>query len=206
VSGKAGRSGQVNLDTREDFLTFTGIFLFALLGVTVLLAHWADVPLTSQVNWSTRDFGIGAVAAVAMFFAFSWITSVREQAGDALGHSLAQCYWYDLAIMALLVGTIEEFMFRGLLEQWLARWNPLGAFLIANAIFGLLHAMSPQYAILAALLGCILSLLTWWVGDFNLLRPIVAHALYDFIGFTVIAAEYRNKANRNSGTNESRIG
>lgn len=192
----------MNLDTREDFLTFTVFFLIALLGTTVLLAHWADVPLTTQVKWSARDFGIGAVAAVAMFFAFSWITSVREQAGDALGHSLAQCTWYDLAIMAVLVGMIEEFMFRGLLEQWLARWNPIGAFLIANAIFGLLHAMSPQYALLAALLGCILSLLTWWVGEFNLLRPMVAHAIYDFIGFTVIASEYRNKAVADPDTGE----
>lgn len=183
----------MKLDTREEFLTFTGIFLITLLGATVLIANWASVPLTSQVEWSTRDFGIGAVAAVAMFVAFSWMTSVREQAGDALGHSLAQCRWYDLLILSVLVGIIEEFMFRGLLEQWLARWNPIGAFLIANLIFGLLHAMSPQYAILAAVLGGILSLLTWWVGDFNLLRPIVAHAIYDFIGFTVIAVEYRGK-------------
>ncbi len=183
----------MKLDTREEFLTFTGIFLITLLGATVLIANWASVPLTSQVEWSTRDFGIGAVAAVAMFVAFSWMASVREQAGDALGHSLAQCRWYDLLILSVLVGIIEEFMFRGLLEQWLARWNPIGAFLIANLIFGLLHAMSPQYAILAAVLGGILSLLTWWVGDFNLLRPIVAHAIYDFIGFTVIAVEYRGK-------------
>ena len=183
----------MNLDTREDFLTFTGVFLTILLGVTVLLAHWAGIPLTTQVEWSARDFGIGALAAVAMFFSFSWINSVREQAGDALGNSLAQCRWYDLAIMAILVGIVEEFMFRGLLEQWLARWNPVAAFLIANIIFGLMHAMSPQYAILAALLGCVLSLLTWWVGDFNLLRPIVAHSIYDFIGFTLIAAEYRGK-------------
>lgn len=183
----------MNLETREDFLSLTGLFLFSLLSVTVLLASWADVKLTSQVHWSLPDFGIGVLAAGVMFLGFSWMTSVRDQAGDALGKSLAQCRWYDLAIMAILVGIVEEFMFRGLLEQWLARWNPLGAFLIANLIFGLLHAISPLYAVLAATLGAVLSLLTWWVGDFNLLRPIVAHALYDYIGFMVIAAESRQK-------------
>ncbi|MDA7527885.1 CPBP family intramembrane metalloprotease [Planctomicrobium sp.] len=183
----------MNLESREDFLTFTGVFLFSLLSVTVLLAYWAEVPLTSRVHWNARDFGIGLLAAVVMYFGFSWMTSLRDQAGDALGKSLAQCHWYDLAILAILVGVIEELMFRGLLEQWLARWDPVAAFFIANIIFGLLHAISPLYAILAATLGGILSLLTWWVGDFNLLRPIVAHAVYDFIGFMVIGAEYRKK-------------
>lgn len=184
----------MNLETREDFLNFTGLFLFVLLAVTVVLAYSAEVPLTTKVYWDTQDFGIGLIAAVAMYFGFSWMTSLRDQAGDALGQSLALCRWYDLAVLAILVGIIEELMFRGFLEQWLARWDPIFAFVVANIIFGLLHAISPLYAILAATLGCILSLLTWWVGDFNLLRPIVAHALYDFIGFMVIGAEYRKKA------------
>lgn len=181
----------MNLDTREDFLKFTGIFLLSLLTATVLIASWTNIPLTTRIELSARDFGIGILAGLAMFAGFSWITSLREQAGDALGKSLAQCHWHDLLIMAILVGIVEELMFRGLMEQWLARWNPTAAFLLTNIFFGMLHAVSPMYAILAALLGGILSLLTWWIGDFNLLRPIVAHALYDFIGFILIAQDYR---------------
>ncbi len=191
----------MTLNTREDFLTFTGLFLFIMLSITLLVAHLAQVPLTTQVHWSTRDFGIGCVAALGMFLSFSWLSSLRDLAGEALGKSLAQCRLYDLVLMAILVGIVEEFLFRGLLEQWIARWNPIGAFIITNVIFGLLHAVSPLYAIMAGILGGILSLLTWWVGDFNLLRPIVAHALYDLVGFVLIAEEYRKKQNDSETTN-----
>lgn len=194
----------MNLEAREDFLKFSGLFLLTLLVVTLLLAHWAEIPLTTRVVWSPVDFGIGLGTAVGMYFSFSWMTSLRDQAGEALGDSLARCKWYDLAILAILVGIVEEFMFRGFLEQWLAQWNIYAAFLISNIVFGLLHAVSPLYAILAMVLGCVLSLLTWWVGEFNLLRPIVAHAVYDFIGFMVIGAEYRQKSQSPKGVSDRR--
>lgn len=195
----------MNLESRAGFLTFTGAFLFTLLSTTLIAAHWLEIPLVTQVRWTLQDFGIGVGAAGVMFLSFRWLTSLRKQAGDAIGASLAQCYWYDLAIMAVLVGIVEEFMFRGLLEQWIATWNPIAGFFLANIVFGLLHAISPLYAFLAAVLGGVLSLLTWYVGEFNLLRPIVAHAVYDFIGFMVIAADYRSpKADGSASMGDSK--
>lgn len=183
----------MSLDERDGFLTFSGLFLFGLLSLTLILAHWLEVPLTSRVHWSLRDLLIGVGVAGAMFACFSWLTSLREQAGEAIGRSLAACTWYDLAIMAILVGIVEEFLFRGLLEQLLARWDFWGAVIISNLLFGFLHALSPLYVVLAASMGVLFSYLTWGVGEFNLLRPIVAHAVYDFIGFMVIANDYRSE-------------
>lgn len=179
--------------SRIEFLNFSGIFLFGLLILTVFLSWLTSLPLASQVTWSLRDVGIGVAAACVMFLAFFWITPLRDQAGEAIGRSLAVCYWYDFIILAIIVGIVEEFLFRGFLEQWIGRWNPWAGFILANLFFGLLHAISPLYAIVAMLLGALLSWLAWGIGDYNLLRPIVAHAVYDCIGFVLIAREYREK-------------
>lgn len=162
-----------------------------LLALTMGLAWWSGIQPFRQITWSAWDFGIGVLAAVLMMSVFGLVGSVRKQAEEALGASLAACTWYDLALMAVLVGIIEELLFRGVLEPWIARWNPLAAFLLVNILFGLLHAVSLAYGLVAAALGGILSLLTHSVGEFNLLRPIVAHAVYDYIGFLWIAASYR---------------
>lgn len=181
----------MNLDTRKDFLTFTGGFLFVMLFITLILSRWAGVPILSLIHWSLADAAFGCGAGLLMVLVFAQLNDLRQQAADALGRSLMRCRWYDLLILAALVGIIEELMFRGFLEQFLGRWNFWGAFVLTNAIFGLLHAVSVQYAIVAAVLGMLLSGLAWGTGEFNLLRPIVAHGVYDFIGFIWIARETR---------------
>jgi membrane protease YdiL (CAAX protease family) len=50
---------------------------------------------------------------------------------------------------------------------------------LASAVFGLLHAITPTYAILATVMGAYLGVV--WIASGNLLAPIVAHALYDFV-------------------------
>ena len=193
----------MNLESRNDFLTFTGLFLLALVTISIGLSMWANVPLVSQIHWSVIDFLIGMGAAAAMLVVFTRLNSLREQATDALGKSLAKCEWYDLLVMAILVGISEELLFRGFLEQFMSHWSFWGSFIVTNVIFGLLHAVSLQYAVVATVLGMILSLLTWGVGEFNLLRPMVAHAAYDFVGFLMIARETRaaQKAQQQAGEN-----
>ena len=180
----------MNLHHRDDFLTFTSVFLFGLLLITVGLAHAAGIKPLGNITWTVWDFLTGAVAGVLMMAVFGLISPLRQEAEDILGAPLAACRWYDLALMAILVGIIEELLFRGVLEPWMARWNALAAFVIVNVIFGALHSVSLLYAAVATTLGCILSWLTHGIGEFNLLRPIVAHAVYDFVGFAWIAASY----------------
>jgi uncharacterized protein len=181
----------VHLHRRDDFLTFTSLFLLGMLVVTFGLSWLAGIQPLRMVTWSLTDLLIGAGAGLLMTGVFSLVKSVRDQASEALGPSLAACRWHDLIVLAALVGIIEELLFRGLLETWVARWDPWGAFLLVNLVFGLLHAVSVMYAVVATVLGCLLSLLAHGTGEFNLLRPIVAHAVYDYIGFVWIATEHR---------------
>jgi hypothetical protein len=90
-----------------------------------------------------------------------------------------------LALISVLAGFGEEMLFRGLLQslftQWLGFWFGV---LIANLFFGLAHLITPAYAVIATLMGVYLGCL--WVGSDNLLTPIVAHAVYDFLALVYV--------------------
>ncbi|MCA8997820.1 MAG: CPBP family intramembrane metalloprotease [Planctomycetaceae bacterium] len=183
----------ISINDREGFLTYSFSFLLVLLLLTMWLAWLLDVQPIRTIHWSLQDFAMGSLAALGMMAAFSAFGSVRQQAEDILGPMLARCHWYDLLVLATFVGIVEELLFRGLLEQWLSRVDPWFAFFAVNILFGLLHAVSAWYAVLAAILGGILSLLAQIPGEYNLLRPIVAHGLYDYIGFLWVARAIRRR-------------
>jgi len=85
-----------------------------------------------------------------------------------------------LAALAIMAGIGEELLFRGVLQGGLE--NPLGtwwALLIASLLFGLAHALTPAYFVLATLMGVYLGLIYVWTS--NLLIVIVIHALYDWL-------------------------
>lgn len=176
---------------RLGFLNFSSGFLIGLLCLSLVLAAIAGINPLNHVHVSLSGLAIGVAAAVVMVLMFGFIGSVRDQAEELMGKALANCLWYDLLILAILIGIIEELLFRGVLEPWLARLHPAFAFIAVNIVFGLLHAVSRTYAVVAALLGGILSLLAHWPGEFNLFRPMVAHAVYDYIGFIWLASRYR---------------
>lgn len=90
--------------------------------------------------------------------------------------------WHLLAI-SLAAGVGEELLFRGYcqaaLANWLAPWGPWWAMIVASALFGICHWISPAYALVATAMGLVLGGLFLATGD--LVAPIVAHALYDFL-------------------------
>ena len=72
----------------------------------------------------------------------------------------------------------------------------------SNLLFALLHPVTPTYAIVVGLVGIYLGLVglvdpfpagTPSPGQPNLVVPMVAHGLYDFLAFLVIAGESRRR-------------
>ena len=100
------------------------------------------------------------------------------------------CSVLELAAICALAGFGEEMLFRGVaqpvLERWLGAWGSVAA---TNAIFGIMHLITPTYAVLAGLMGVYLSCL--WMGCQNLLVVIVAHALYDFLALLYLTRGWR---------------
>lgn len=111
---------------------------------------------------------------------FRPIRRIRDLLDAYLLPSLRGRSFLELALLAGAAGLGEETLFRGLAQDGLRGVIGFGpALLIVSVAFGLLHALTPTYAVLAAVIGAYLGLLHEWSG--NLLAPIVSHGLYDLI-------------------------
>ncbi len=100
--------------------------------------------------------------------------------------------WPQLALVSLLAGVGEELFFRGVIQPVLIGWIGIaGGLLAASVVFGLLHAITPTYALLATAVGAYLGWLALASG--NLLGPMIAHGAYDFF-----ALAYLTRAGRAS--------
>ena len=92
---------------------------------------------------------------------------------------------WHLAVISLAAGVNEELLFRGLIQGGLARllegypWGWVAALLGASLLFGVCHWLNRTYAILAGLAGLYFGLLL--VASGNIIAPMLAHALYDFV-------------------------
>ncbi len=90
--------------------------------------------------------------------------------------------WAIIAV-SLLAGFGEELLFRGVIQAGLEQLTGTATGLVlASLIFGLLHAITPAYFILATIMGLYLGLLYQLTG--NLLIPCLVHALYDWAAIT----------------------
>jgi len=86
----------------------------------------------------------------------------------------------DLAAISVVAGIGEEALFRGVIQAALSEWlNPSTGLLIASALFGLGHLLTPAYGVLAGLLGLYLGGL--FMAFENLLLVMVVHGVYDFL-------------------------
>ena len=78
----------------------------------------------------------------------------------------------------------------------------MAALVGSNLLFALLHPVTPTYAIVVGLVGIYLGLIGLVdplpeggesPGQLNLVVPMVAHGLYDFLAFLVLAGESRRR-------------
>ena len=185
--------------TQSQFLTSAGIFEGAIL-VVAFIGGWITgcAPLAT-LSWSVQDFGFGILATgpmlilltICMVSRSNGLVQIRQFVRDSIGPYLSDCRWFDIVLLAILAGVCEEAFFRGFLYLWIQDWNPFLAVLISNLLFGLAHAVTPVYAMLAAFLGLYLTALIAADRTPNLLIPMTAHTLYDLIAFIIVIRDFR---------------
>jgi uncharacterized protein len=180
----------------EASLVFLAMFFGWLLSVSPLE--------TAQFN--ARAIFRGLLAVVPLFgmlvacqrISWSPIRAVHRVMDDLIVPMFQNCTWMELAMISLLAGLGEELLFRGVFQASLREWtgvflqhSPAGALagdwiaIVGVAIvFGMLHAVNVAYAVLAALMGIYLGWL--WMFTGNLVVPIIAHAVYDFLALGYI--------------------
>jgi uncharacterized protein len=162
-----------------------------------------DVLAGLRPNLAAVAFGVcGAIPPFALLliserFKFPALERIKELLLETLGPSLAACRWFDLILLAAVAGVGEEFLFRGVVQPLFERWTrPVGSghaagLILSNVIFGLLHFITPTYALLAGLMGIYFGLLLDATGSRNLLGPILAHGVYDYLAFLVLVQTAR---------------
>ena len=175
------------------------------LAILALLLAWIfRVPILSQLAPAGAPLGksilVGALATLPLLAMFWWLIHatwpearrLREQVEQLINDLFPRASLFELAMISVVAGVSEELLFRGVAQPLIGRWTtPVVGLVIASVGFGLCHAISWLYFALATLVGVYFGLLVVTFGD--LVSPIVAHSLYDFLALAYLARQIRNR-------------
>jgi membrane protease YdiL (CAAX protease family) len=184
----------------DGFFKMACAFEAALILVAVFLGWIADINPFADLHFSESAIAYGVIGTIPLFLLFltmeqmqtESLLKIKNMLFETLGSNLHRYHWTDLLILASIAGLSEELLFRGLIQPWMeSSWGMTAGLVGSNVIFGLAHAVTPLYAVLAALVGIYLGLSMDYAGDRNLLLPIVIHGLYDFLAFIALLRAYR---------------
>ncbi len=150
--------------------------------LALFLARQWSIALFPLTEHLLRDVLIGTAAAAIPFALFCFTLSEKAEGIPLLGSIrkmmrgeikavFASTTLVDICLISLWAGLAEELLFRGVIQ---ARWGLLPA----SILFGVLHFVTPAYALLAMVIGFYIGLLHHFFQ--SLLIPIQLHAIYDF--------------------------
>ncbi|MDZ7786995.1 MAG: CPBP family intramembrane glutamic endopeptidase [Halofilum sp. (in: g-proteobacteria)] len=170
--------------------------LALLLAVPVGLQPWREFAASPGLLFAAVAATLPLIVALAVFARVGarWFEDV-----EALVRPLIESVFRGRGIVAVVVvsalaGVGEELLFRGVIQagvsQGFGAWQGL---VVASVLFGLMHALSRAYFVLATLMGLYLGAL-YQITD-NLLLPALVHGLYDAIaiGYLLVGDGGRNE-------------
>jgi len=169
------------------------VFEGGLIVLAMVLGWLLNRPSLELIQPSWRGVLIGLALTVPLVPLMLWcsrsrwgpIRQLMVEIDAVIAPLLARSSLFDLAIIALLAGLGEELLFRGLVQNGL---TDLAGTAIALAVtslgFGLLHMVTPTYALLATVFGLYLGGLLLVTGD--IVVPIVTHVAYDMIALSYL--------------------
>lgn len=132
-----------------------------------------------------------AVPFSLFFWALQRVPMGIEAATDEIFRALfAARGVVEVAVFCGCVALGEELLFRGWLLAGLERWSvDVGvALAVSSLVFGVLHAYTAVYMVLASVAGVMFGGLFLMAGE-SVLEPVVVHFLYDFC--TILAMQRR---------------
>jgi uncharacterized protein len=158
----------------------TAVLLLLVAKVWMNLASISLMPVQFSVSALLEGLGLGLGITIASSLVYRIWDAYRRSADFYLELVLKPLLVPDLIWLGLLPGLSEELLFRGVMlpEFGLDFWGVL----ISSLCFGVLHLSNPKqgaYVVWATIVGMALGYSTLLTG--NLLVPIVAHTLTNFI-------------------------
>lgn len=188
----------------ENFFKTACYFESALIIVAIILGEIAEINPFENIHFSETAvfYGIlGTLPLYLMYMGMEYINTpsvrkIRQVLIETIGSSLHKRNWADLFVLAAIAGISEEILFRGVIQPWMENsWGMATGLILSSILFGLIHAVTPLYAILATIISLYLGLSLDYGGERNLLTPIVIHGFYDFLAFIAIIKTYRATLN-----------
>jgi uncharacterized protein len=176
------------------------LFEAALILVAMVLGWLGGINPFANLQFSDTAIFYGILGTIPLFLLFllleqitaDSVVNIRQFLLQTLGPALHRCDWADLFILAAIAGVSEEVLFRGVIQPWMeSSWGMTAGLIGSNIVFGLVHAITPLYTVLAVLVGIYLGLALDYGGERNLLTPIIIHGLYDFLAFMALMRSYR---------------
>jgi CAAX protease family protein len=164
------------------------------LGVLAVALAWAlGISFVDQLLVTPKTATLGIAGAVPMVVAMAILAVIpwspsREiivRVRDLVMPLFRESTVLQLGVIALAAGVGEELLFRGVMQTAATRvTGAAAAIVLTSVVFGVAHALTPLYAILAAFISAYLGWMM--VATDSLVPPIVAHALYDWIALIYI--------------------
>jgi len=161
------------------------------------LAAWWQIDVWGLLEWQPTALAWGCLAALPLWGLSLWMQQsewqpfreIRQAWQENLTPLLLSCHRSDIIVLSLMVGISEELLFRGVLQTGLATYHFWGAILLTNLLFGLAHAVTRMYIVLATCVGLYFSASMWIFEPPNLWTPIIAHTLCDLFAFELLRWE-----------------
>lgn len=151
------------------------------------VARWQAIPLKDWLVVGVDPLlrgvaGVTPTLAVLLLLTYTnWppLVEMRRQVESIVAQLFGAARWWELALVSAAAGLGEEILFRGVLQPIAIEWTtPTLGVLAVSLLFGILHAASTAYFLLATAMGAYLGWMAHYYAD--LLAPIITHALYDF--------------------------
>lgn len=201
------------IDAAERFF-FTAIGFEIALGVVAVLAGKFFGPLANHFVPSVYDLwgvawgvGLGSLLALPMValvqglqkLELPQIDEINQLGRDRILPLMDGLTNSELAVISIAAGVGEELLFRGWFQTLLtgdaSQWSPVSIFIgisIASVVFGLAHAVTKLYVLVVAVMGILFGIMLVATG--NLLVPIAAHAVFDFIQLRLAVRQFQGGA------------
>jgi membrane protease YdiL (CAAX protease family) len=183
--------------TRSRFLVSLYLTELALVVLSVIITSLTDhtlFPFGFTVSAESLLLGVLSAAPIALLVLVAsigpvsrlvWVkramTSITGRLQNMLGSTMLSLTAVDIVLLSATAGFAEEMFFRGLLQSYIG--------IIGSAVvFGLLHALTPAYFVMATGIGLYFGFLYETSG--NLLIPMVGHAVYDVFALYLLRWEF----------------